>query len=135
MTRVGTLAAVAVTYVVAGGLGLAWLTLGPESPWLLLDSLIADLLATLVIFAASRAAHNSSFYDAWWSVAPPLLSRPPARGLALRAAPEPGTAAGGPDRPAGHPRLPDAAGRGAGAAAVDHRPRDLRRHPPPALLD
>jgi hypothetical protein len=59
------------TYAVAGGLGLAWLTLGPESPWLLLDSLIADLLATSVIFAASRAAHNSSFYDAWWSVAPP----------------------------------------------------------------
>lgn len=73
MTRVGTLAAVAMTYVVAGGLGLAWLTLGPESPWLLLDSLVADLLATSVIFAASRATHNSSFYDAWWSVAPPLL--------------------------------------------------------------
>jgi len=34
---------------------------------------IADVCATLVIFAFSRAFANSSFYDAYWSVAPPLL--------------------------------------------------------------
>ena len=73
MTRVRTLAFVALAYVVACGVGLAWLVLGPSSSWLLLDSLIADLLATLVIFAVSRGMRNSSFYDAWWSVAPPLL--------------------------------------------------------------
>lgn len=73
MTRGGTLAAVAVTYLVGCCVGLGWLVLGPDSPWLLLDTLIADLLATLVIFAASRTMRNSSFYDAWWSVAPPLL--------------------------------------------------------------
>ena len=33
----------------------------------------ADVAATLVIFAFARAHDNSSFYDAYWSVAPPLL--------------------------------------------------------------
>ena len=39
-----------------------------------LDTLIADVLSTLVIFAFSRAYRNSSFYDAYWSVIPPLLA-------------------------------------------------------------
>ena len=47
--------------------------LGPRHRSLWLDGLIADLLATLVIFAASRLHRNSSFYDAYWSVLPPLL--------------------------------------------------------------
>ena len=34
----------------------------------------AHLLATLVVFAASRLHHNSSFYDAYWSVLPPFLA-------------------------------------------------------------
>lgn len=33
----------------------------------------ADIAATLVIFAYSRVFDNSSFYDAYWSVAPPVL--------------------------------------------------------------
>jgi steroid 5-alpha reductase family enzyme len=33
----------------------------------------ADVIATLVIFAFSRTFDNSSFYDAYWSVAPPFL--------------------------------------------------------------
>lgn len=33
----------------------------------------ADLMATLVIFSFSCAFANSSFYDAYWSVAPPLI--------------------------------------------------------------
>ena len=40
-------------------------------PW---DSFAADVVATLVIFAFSRAYRNSSFYDAYWSVIPPLLA-------------------------------------------------------------
>lgn len=40
---------------------------------LLLNSFIADLIATVVIFAFSRAFRNSSFYDAYWSVIPPLF--------------------------------------------------------------
>jgi steroid 5-alpha reductase family enzyme len=39
----------------------------------LLDSFIADVIATAVIFGFSRAFRNSSFYDAYWSVIPPLF--------------------------------------------------------------
>src|ERR1035437_5752477 len=39
----------------------------------LLDSFIADVIATAVIFGFSRAFKNSSFYDAYWSVIPPLF--------------------------------------------------------------
>jgi steroid 5-alpha reductase family enzyme len=34
----------------------------------------ADLAATVVVFTFSVAYDNSSFYDAYWSVAPPLLA-------------------------------------------------------------
>src|SRR3990172_1178277 len=34
----------------------------------------ADLAATIVIFTFSVAYDNSSFYDAYWSVAPPCLA-------------------------------------------------------------
>lgn len=40
---------------------------------MLANSFIADTIATLVIFAFSRAFKNSSFYDAYWSVIPPLF--------------------------------------------------------------
>jgi steroid 5-alpha reductase family enzyme len=46
-----------------------WVAL--PQPW---DALLADVVATLVIFAFSRAFRNSSFYDAYWSVIPPLLA-------------------------------------------------------------
>ena len=61
-------------YVVALAVGAGWLYLGPDTEWLWLDALIADVLATLVIFVFSRLHHNSSFYDAYWSVVPPLLA-------------------------------------------------------------
>lgn len=41
------------------------------APW---NALLADVVATLVIFAFSLACRNSSFYDAYWSVIPPLLA-------------------------------------------------------------
>lgn len=34
---------------------------------------VADLAATVVVFAFSRALRNSSLYDPYWSVAPPVL--------------------------------------------------------------
>ncbi len=40
---------------------------------LLIDTFIADTIATVVIFIFSRALGNSSFYDAYWSVIPPLI--------------------------------------------------------------
>lgn len=73
MNKTRSLAIVTVAYVVAIGVAAAWLALGPSTgrPWL--DALIADGLATLVVFGFSRGFHNSSFYDAYWSVVPPLL--------------------------------------------------------------
>ena len=73
MTKVGSLARVAAAYAMALAVAAAWLVWGPETPWLWLDTLIADVLATLVVFAASRMYGNSSFYDPYWSVVPPAL--------------------------------------------------------------
>ncbi len=74
MSRAEALGRVAVVYVIAAAAGLIWLVWGADTGRLWLDGLIADLIATLVIFGASRWHHNSSFYDAWWSVGPPLLA-------------------------------------------------------------
>jgi steroid 5-alpha reductase family enzyme len=74
MTRPCSLALVAAAYAVAVGVAAAWLVWGPSTGRLWLDTLVADVLATLVVFAFSRAYHNSSFYDAYWSVIPPLLT-------------------------------------------------------------
>lgn len=63
----------AVAYVLAVAVAVGWLAWGPDTGRLWLDALIADVLATLVVFAFSRAFRNSSFYDAFWSVVPPLL--------------------------------------------------------------
>jgi steroid 5-alpha reductase family enzyme len=35
---------------------------------------LADIAATLVIYSAGRIFHNASFYDAYWSVAPPVIA-------------------------------------------------------------
>ncbi|HCS57006.1 MAG TPA: DUF1295 domain-containing protein [Gordonia polyisoprenivorans] len=73
MTRSAGFLRIGIAYTLAIAVGLVWLLWGPHvsMPWL--DALIADVLATLVIFIFSRAHHNSSFYDAYWSVIPPLL--------------------------------------------------------------
>lgn len=57
-----------VTCIAAGAAVLAWL---PGD--ILRVSLVADIAATAVIFGFSRAFRNSSFYDAYWSVIPPLF--------------------------------------------------------------
>ena len=73
MSKTRSLAIVAGAYVAAIAVAVAWLGWGPTTGRVWLDSLIADVLATLVIFGFSRAYRNSSFYDAYWSVIPPLL--------------------------------------------------------------
>lgn len=85
MSKGRSLALVALAYVVAVGVAAAWLTWGPRAGLpgggseatrgreLWLDTLVADVLATFVVFGFSRAYRNSSFYDAYWSVIPPLL--------------------------------------------------------------
>lgn len=55
---------------VAAGAGVLWTPDLPQ-PW---NALVADVVATLVIFGFSLAYRNSSFYDAYWSVIPPLLA-------------------------------------------------------------
>jgi steroid 5-alpha reductase family enzyme len=72
-SKAASLAIVTLGYVIAIAVAAAWLVWGPATDRLWLDTLIADLLATLVVFAFSRAYRNSSFYDAYWSVIPPLL--------------------------------------------------------------
>jgi steroid 5-alpha reductase family enzyme len=76
VTTVGkgeSLLRVTIAYVVAFAAGAAWLVVGPDTGRLWLDGLLADLVATLVVFGASRLHRNSSFYDAYWSVLPPFL--------------------------------------------------------------
>lgn len=64
---------VAIAYAVATAAGIAAGALAPvHHP--LATALVADLAATLAIFAFSFAYGNSSFYDAYWSVAPLPIS-------------------------------------------------------------
>ena len=89
MTKSEGLLRICAAYIVALFIGGASLYLLDHGP--LLDALIADVTATVVIFLFSRSYGNSSFYDAYWSVIPPLLalywlavgtaSAPPAREL------------------------------------------------------
>lgn len=73
MNKARSLWLVTAAYVAAIAVAAAWLVWGVTTGRLWLDTLIADALATLVVFAFSRVYHNSSFYDAYWSVVPPLL--------------------------------------------------------------
>ena len=68
-----SLAIVTGAYAAALAVAAAWLLWGPTTGRLWLDTLVADVLATLVVFAFSRSFGNSSFYDAYWSVVPPAL--------------------------------------------------------------
>ena len=74
VTKVASLTRVTLAYVAAFAAASAWLAWGPETGHLWLDTLIADVVATVVIFGFSRAHHNSSFYDAYWSVIPPAIA-------------------------------------------------------------
>jgi steroid 5-alpha reductase family enzyme len=73
MSKARSLMVVTLAYVLAVGAAAAWLCWGPSVGGLLLDTLLADVVATVVVFVFSRIYRNSSFYDAYWSVIPPLL--------------------------------------------------------------
>ena len=63
-----------ITFAYLVTLGVAWATLQAlgESPiW---DMFWADIAATIAIFVFSRLYKNSSFYDAYWNVIPPLIA-------------------------------------------------------------
>lgn len=60
---------VVISYLLA--LGAAWLTLPFVDDYhIMIQVLLADIVATVVIFGFSFAFNNSSFYDAYWSVIP-----------------------------------------------------------------
>lgn len=73
MSKSKSLARVGLVYLIAFGAATVWLVGGPDTEWLWLDGLIADLIATVVVFGGSRVLHNSSCYDPYWSVLPPFL--------------------------------------------------------------
>ncbi len=65
-----------VSLVVYGGaIAVAWwvISIAPTTS-ILWNTLLADVAATLVVFAVSFASRNSSIYDPYWSVAPPLIA-------------------------------------------------------------
>ncbi|WP_370291553.1 DUF1295 domain-containing protein [Nocardioides sp.] len=74
MSKGASLARVGLVYAVALAAATAWLVLGPDTGRLWLDALLADLVATVVVFGFSRYFGNSSCYDAYWSVLPPYLA-------------------------------------------------------------
>ena len=63
-----------ITFAYIVTLGIAWgaLEVLDESP--LWNMFWADIAATVAIFVFSRLYKNSSFYDAYWSVIPPLIA-------------------------------------------------------------
>ncbi len=52
----------------------AWLTVILIEAHPIIEVLVAGVVSTFVIFACSMVFRNSSFYDAYWSVAPPLFA-------------------------------------------------------------
>ena len=71
-SRGGAFALIVLAYALCIAAGTAvLLTVDYPAPW---NALAADVAATFVIFAFSRYYRNSSFYDAYWSVIPPLFA-------------------------------------------------------------
>ena len=64
---------VALAYIIAFAAAWATVRIVPESWSLLMKGLAGDIAATLVIYLCSLIFNNSSMYDAYWSVAPPVL--------------------------------------------------------------
>ena len=88
-SKSAALGLITVAYIVciaAAAAVLVWITL--PQPW---NAFAADVAATVVIFAFSRKYRNSSFYDAYWSVIPPLLAvywtTPTSAPMSIRCAP------------------------------------------------
>ena len=69
----GTALAAAVLTVLAFGWIWGGTSFGEWGYHHLIAGLAADVVATIVVFGFSQAARNSSVYDPYWSVAPPLL--------------------------------------------------------------
>lgn len=65
--------AVLIAYAIAGVAAIfAGKSVGHLNPVLIVA--VADLVGTVIIFGLSYLFNNSSFYDPYWSVAPPLIA-------------------------------------------------------------
>jgi len=73
MSRRRAFAACIAVYVAAGAvaLGVGWLSRGLHPIWVVA---FADLAATGTVFLFSMAFDNSSLYDPYWSVVPPVIA-------------------------------------------------------------
>jgi steroid 5-alpha reductase family enzyme len=72
-SRATSLGVVTLAYLLAGVAG--WATIAILPHWHPVGTaLCADLVATIVVFAVSMLAGNSSLYDPYWSVAPPVIA-------------------------------------------------------------
>lgn len=71
-TRRSSFTYILLAYLLSVSSGFLYLSMFHQNH-VLVDSFIADVLATIVIFIFSRFFKNSSFYDAYWSVIPPLF--------------------------------------------------------------
>lgn len=69
--RAAGFAVVTVVYILAAALGVGVYLLLPYPFWLSL--LLADVAATLFVFAFSLIFRNASVYDPYWSVQPPVI--------------------------------------------------------------
>jgi len=70
--RGASLAVVAAAYLLAGAAAALTVVLMDAAP--LLEALVADVVATVVIWALSELLRNASLYDPYWSVAPPVIA-------------------------------------------------------------
>lgn len=71
--RIG-LTRVVLVYAIALAAALAVAPFAVHGTGLLAGTLLADIVATLVVFAGSRLNDNASIYDPYWSVAPPVIA-------------------------------------------------------------
>ncbi len=68
------LAVVTATYALAAAAAFATAAALPDAWSPILTALVADVVATVVVFAASAVLVNASLYDPYWSVAPPVIA-------------------------------------------------------------
>ncbi|MEL7367596.1 MAG: DUF1295 domain-containing protein [Myxococcota bacterium] len=65
---------VTLSYVIALAAAAGAVVLWPWPSTPLIDVAVGDFVATVVIFLFSVVYRNSSFYDPYWSVAPPIIA-------------------------------------------------------------
>lgn len=70
-SRVSSFAIVTFVYVVALAVAL-WIVADTDTP--LTALIVADVVATVVVFSFSMRLDNGSLYDPYWSVVPPLVA-------------------------------------------------------------